>query len=155
MVARQNGMMMQGPAIPQSPEMVKAGTYWQTATDVASIAAQFADLNAGNAHLQDTPTVNTSAILVEGKAGYKIVVNEISVTQTGGTSGYVGTLAQEGETSDIIQFAAGQYGQARFEAMFELETDKDLVLYRAQGEDGGVTVDVNLVTVFYAYIPSD
>ena len=154
MVAIQNGMMMQGPAVPLSPEMVQAGTYWSTATDGAAVASQFAGLNASNDHLQATPTATTSAIIVSGTPGYKIVVNEISITQTGGTTGYVGTLAQEDETTDILQFAAGQYGQARFETLFELDADKDLILYRAQGETGGVTNDVNLVTVFYTYVAS-
>ena len=154
MVAIQNGMMMQGPAVPQSPEVVQGGTYWSTATDIASVGSQFADLNTSNDHLQNTPTTGTSAILVSGTPGYKIVVNEISVTQTGGAVGYVGTLAQEDETTDIIQFAAGQYGQARFEALFELDTDKDLILYRAQGEDDGVLSSANIVTVFYTYVAS-
>ena len=145
---------MQGPAVPMSPEMVQAGTYWSTVVNSVSTASDFAGLDTSENHLQATPAAGTSSILVEGVPGKKIVVNEVSVTQTGGTTGYVGTLAQEGETSDIIQFAAGQYGQARFEATFELETDKSLILYRAQGETGGVTNDVNIVTVFYTYVDS-
>ena len=146
---------MQGAALPVSPEKVHAATYWSTAVDAVSTASDFAGMDTANAHLQDTadPGV-TDRVLVEGLPGKKIVVNEVSITQTGGATGYVGTLAQEGETSDIIQFAAGQYGQARFEANFELETDKDLILYRAKGETGGATVDVNIVTVFYTYIDS-
>ena len=152
---RMNGMMMEGPALPVTPGKVEDVTYWQTATNVASVAADFAGLNTANAHLCDsTPDSDTSSLMVAAKANSKIVVSEVSVTQTGGTTGYVGTLCQAGETADIIQFACGQYGQARFNSMFELEENKGLVLCRAQGEDDGATNDANCVTVWYTYVPA-
>jgi len=151
---RKNGFDLQGPALPVSPEAVSDSTFWSTATDVVSTASDFAGLDTSKTHLQATPATATSSIMVPAKADHKIVVNEISVTQTGGNTGYIGTIAQTGETADIIQFACGQYGQARFDSMFELETNTGLVLYRAQGESGGVTADANCVTVWYTYVPS-
>jgi hypothetical protein len=142
--------------MPVAPALVRDGVYWSTKTDVASVVGQFAGMTTSNTHLQTTPALNTSSIMVPAVAGKKIIVNEISVTQTGGAIGYVGTVAQEGETADIVQFACGQYGQARFNSMFELEVNKGLVLYRAQGEtNGGATADANCVTVWYAYVDGE
>ena len=147
-----NGMFMQGPAVPVHPENVQSSVYWKTAVDVVSTTDDFAGLNTANTHLQATPSSDTSSIMVAGVANKKIVVNEIAVNQTGSTTGYVGTLAQEGETADIIQFACGQYGQATFDSVFELEAGKGLVLYRAQGATNSATADANIVNVYYTYV---
>tara|TARA_R110000824_G_scaffold70127_1_gene180252 strand:+ start:5067 stop:5540 length:474 start_codon:yes stop_codon:yes gene_type:complete len=153
-----NGMMMQGPSMPRRPGEVIANTFWGSVSDAVSVTADFAGMDTGADHLQLAAGVvggTTDRMLLPGRPNHKIVVNEVSVSQAGGAPGYVGTLAQEGETSDIIQFVAGQYGQARFEAIFELEVGKGLMLYRAQGIAGTVNDDVNVVTVFYSYVESE
>ena len=156
-----NGMMQQGPAGNDNPERIRAATFWRTAHDTVSDTSSFAGMDTNAAHLQSVGGTApfggvvagvTDSIMVPALADHKIVVQEISVTQTGGTTGYVGTLAQDGEESDIIQFTAGQYGQARFGAIFELEVNKGLKLYRAQGEGAGPTSDVNIVSVYYDYV---
>lgn len=153
-----NGMMMQGPSMPRRPVEVIENTFWGSVSDAVSVTADFAGMDTDADHLQlaaGVVTGTTDRLLLPGRPGYKIVVNEVSVSQTGGTPGYVGTLAQDGETSDIIQFVAGQYGQARFEAIFELEVNTGLRLYRAQGISGTINDDINVVTVFYSYVASE
>jgi len=123
-----------------------------TVTDVAYAAAAFAGLDSAANHLQVAGSVvagTTDKVLVAGAANKKIVVYEVAAMTTGGATDFTGTLAEEGATTDLLQFTGTQYGQVRYTQPFELGVNKDLILYRAAGNTGSNTSDANIVTVSY------
>lgn len=120
-----------------------------TITDVQYEADKFAGLDSSKAHLQGTASADTSTILVPGVAGKKIVVYEVAAMTTGGATDFTGSLGEEGNASDKVQFTGTQYGQVRYTQPFELGAGLGLVLYRAAGNVGDAASDANITTVSY------
>ena len=133
---------------PPYPEQIR-NAIPLTVTEVTFDTSSFAGLDSDGAHLLDTSTVNTSAILVAGVADKKIVVYEVAAMTTGGATDFTGTLAEEDAADDKIQFTGTQYGQVRYTQPFELAAGKGLVLYRAAGNFGDANTDANIITVSY------
>jgi hypothetical protein len=126
-----------------------------TVTNVTWLDASFPGLDPSNDHLQATADAAFQTTLVAGAAKKKIVVYEVAAMTTGGAADFTGTLAEEGATGDKVQFTGTQYGQARYTTPFELGEDKDLILYRCDGNShasSSTAGDANILTVSYAVI---
>lgn len=140
---------------PPYPEQIR-NAIPLTVTDVSYLDSAFAGLDSAANHLQVAASVvagTTDKVLVAGAAGKKIVVYEVAAMTTGAAADFTGTIAEEGATGDLVQFTGTQYGQVRYTQPFELGEDKDLILYRCDGNShassstGG---DANIVIVSYS-----
>lgn len=151
-----NAFTASGYPVP-SPELALAG-YNSTYTEGSYSASSFAGLNVANAHLQATPTADTSSIVVTPGANEKVIITGVVATSTvtAAATPTIGTLAEEGSTTDLVIYQASGYSQFYASNLnLPLGKGKKLIHYRVQGDTGGsVTTDLNSVTITYKVVPA-
>lgn len=149
MADRQNAFAASGSPPPRAEQARLS--FKNTVVDLSYQSGDFGTYNITSDHLG-----GASGTLVTPRPEQAVVVYSImAASQAAAAQSLIATLAEEGSSSDIVVIHANQFGvcNVEFPTGIKLAKGKDLIIWRAQGDDGGVaTADFNSVTVSYSLI---
>ena len=111
----------------------------------------FAGFDAANPHMSASPTGSTQdTIIANADTSKRIVVWETTVCTTPtntATKAFVGTLAEEDSSDDIIVFIPNRLWSFKYESPYRLSPGKSLIHHHVQANTG--TASLNSIQVLY------
>ena len=145
------------PFVPASPEAIQItlGGFNNTYTEATNTAAAFAGFTIGNDHLSTTITADTSTVVVSPGANQRVVLKGVTAycSTNNVLAPFIGTLAEEGSSDDLIIYQATGYGNfLAHDLNIPLGKGKDLIHYRVQGDS--TAGRINSITVTYQLLPA-
>lgn len=150
-----NAFDMRGVAPLNTAHKQAAASFDSTYVETVYQSSNFAGLDVTSAHLQSSPTANTSSLVVQPSDSQKVVITGInaSTTQAVVATPFIGTLAASGSSEDLLVYQASAYNQFNMRCNLELPAGAALIHYRVQGDtNGSQTTDANTVTVSYKIV---
>ena len=120
---------------PASPEQIQAALAGlnHTYTEATATAAAFAGFTIGNDHLSTTITADTSTVVVSPGSNQRVVLKGVTAyaSTNNVVAPFIGTLAEEGSSDDLIIYQATGYGNfLAHDLNIPLGKGKDLIHFR-------------------------
>jgi hypothetical protein len=114
-------------------------------------ADSFAGMDSSKIHMAATPTASTQSVLIANDDITKqIVVWETMAATTPtntATSPFVGTIAEEGSTEDLLVFIPNRLWNFLYSSPYRVSAGKDLVFHQVQANTG--TASLNTIQLLY------
>lgn len=137
---------------PARPEVALKG-FNDTYVEAGNAAAGYAGYDIGSDHLSLAITANTSSVVVSPGPNQRVIITGLIAhsTQNAVATPNIGTLAEEGSTSDLVVYTATAYGNYLATNLnIALAKGKDLIHFRVQGATGAA--NLNAITVMYKVV---
>lgn len=137
-----------------NPAFIRAQEFSRMKTGVWYLPADFAGLDVSEDHMQQSPTAATQSVLIEGEVNTRILVTYVQAGTTGGGGDFTFTLGEEGSDDDFIRCTNTQYSQQTFVMEYLLGVNKDLIVYRCDGNTGASPTggQANVINIAYKLV---